>query len=247
MLAHLRQVTLHAGHQVMASFLSSLLTPLYVDRQQELVCLLHDELEQERPGCLLSLFSPARSHAPSSVRSNSSALGSNAPNSANSMHPPALKPNSNRSMNLSRSFRSRPKSFDTSASARQIDLTVGQRRLERKGGKTVTTGRMAARTARLSAKKKLLASAKSPKKTKAMVKRNLSFGFDDGKSKSPNNVMAAKSPRKNVSVTTPSKSRKVKFTPGKRHRVLCPETPTSKVSRRKSDGNTSIATPTRSD
>ena len=65
MLAHLRQVTLHAGHQVTAAFLSSLLTPLYVDRQQELVCLLHDELEQERLSCLLNLFSPARSHAPS--------------------------------------------------------------------------------------------------------------------------------------------------------------------------------------
>ena len=62
MLAHLRQLTLHLGHQVMADFLSTVLTPLYVDRQQELVCLLHDELEQERPLCLLSLFSPARSH-----------------------------------------------------------------------------------------------------------------------------------------------------------------------------------------
>ena len=142
---------------------------------------------------------------------------------------------------MSRSFRIRPKSFDTSATSRQIDLTVGSRRLERKGGKTVTTGRMAATKTRLSAKKKLLASGKSPKKTKQMVKRNLSFGFDDGnKSKSPN-VKAAKSPRKAVAVTTPSKSRRVKFTPGKRHRVLCPETPTSKVTRRKSDGNTSVA------
>ena len=105
----------------------------------------------------------------------------------------------------------------------------------------MTTGRMAATKTRLSAKKKLLASGKSPKKTKQMVKRNLSFGFDDGnKSKSPN-VKAAKSPRKAVAVTTPSKSRRVKFTPGKRHRVLCPETPTSKVTRRKSDGNTSVA------
>ena len=131
------------------------------------------------------------------------------------MQPPALKPNSNRSLNLSRSFRIRPKSFDTSATSRQIDLTVGSRRLERrKGGKTVTTGRMATSRTRLSAKKKLLTTGKSPKKTKQMVKRNLSFGFDDGnKSKSPN-VKAAKSPRKAVAVTTPSKSRRVKFTPG---------------------------------
>ena len=236
-LSHLRQVTLHAGHHTMLEFLSSVLTQVYVDRQPDLVCLLYDELEQERPGHLLNIFSPVRSHAPSSVRSTSSALGSAAPNSANSMHPPAVvaKPNSNKSNNLSRSFRGRPKSFDTSLTSRQIDLAAGSRRQERKGGKVVTTGRMAARS-RLSTKKKLLAS-KSPKKTKQMVKRNLNF--EDGRAKSP--CKGAKSPRKNVSVMTPSKSRKVKFTPGKRHRLLCPETPSSKVARRKSDGNTSVA------
>ena len=93
---------------------------------------------------------------------------------------------------------------------------------------------MAAR--RHSSKKKTLAH-KSPKKTKQMVKRNLNF--EDGRSRSPDKT--AKSPRKNVAVTTPSKARKIKMTPGKRHRVLCPETPTAKVHRRKSDGNTSIA------
>ena len=187
------------------------------------------------------IISSTRSHAPSSVRSNSSALGSVAPNSASSMQPPAIKPSSNKSVNLSRSFQSRPKSFDTSLGPRQIDLAAGGRR-ERKGGKVTTTGRMVNRS-KLNNKKKL--ALKSPKKTKQMVKRNLNF--DGDKSRSPEKqVSTSKSPRKNVSVTTPSKVRryqmsKVRFTPGKRHKVLCPETPTHKVQRRKSDGNTSVA------
>ena len=158
------------------------------------------------------------------------------------MQPPALhltRPASNK-VNLSRSFRSRPKSFDTSLTSRQIDLSAASRRQERKGAKVVTTGRMVSNKSRLSSKKRLL-TQKSPKKTKQMVKRNLNF--ESSKNKSPDKF--AKSPRKNVSVTTPSKARKfsgskIKFTPGKKHRVLCPETPTHKKSR-KSDGNTSIA------
>ena len=59
-LAHLRQITLHAGVDTMLEFLSSLLTQIYVDRQPDLVCLLYDELEQERPAHLLNLFSPVR-------------------------------------------------------------------------------------------------------------------------------------------------------------------------------------------
>merc|ERR1719436_180540 len=99
---------------------------------------------------------------------------------------------------------------------------------------------------RVSSKKKLLA-AKSPKKTKQMVKRNLNF--DGGSGKSPDK---SKSPRKNVCVTTPSKARRYHSsklrTPGKTHRILCPETPASKVKRRKSDGNTSVAeTPEKAD
>ena len=141
---------------------------MYVDRQPDLVCLLYDELDQERPGFLLNLFSPIKSQQPSSFRSNSSALGSVAPSSANSMQPPAFKvmPNqTNKSM--SRSFHARPKSFDTSLTSRQIDLGAGRR--ERRAGKVVTTGKMAARH-RNSIKKKL--ASKSPKKTKQMVKRN---------------------------------------------------------------------------
>ena len=46
-------------------------------------------------------------------------------------------------------------------------------------------------------------------------------------------------------MTTPSKVRRYDSsklrTPGKTHRILCPETPASKVKRRKSDGNTSVA------
>ena len=75
--------------------------------------------------------------------------------------------------------------------------------------------------------------------------------FDDGKHRSP--VLPHKSPRKKIAVTTPSKARKFtpsksKLTPGKQHRVLCPETPTHRNMKRKSDGNTSVAeTPDKGD
>ena len=49
------------GVDTMMEFLTSVLTQTYVDRQPDLICLLYDELEQERPSHLLSLFSPVRS------------------------------------------------------------------------------------------------------------------------------------------------------------------------------------------
>eukprot|EP00092_Neocalanus_flemingeri_P011686 GFUD01012596.1.p1 GENE.GFUD01012596.1~~GFUD01012596.1.p1 ORF type:complete len:2173 (+),score=594.82 GFUD01012596.1:2-6520(+) len=233
-LAHLRQISLHGGNAVMTGFLSIVLMECYVDRQPELLSLLYDELDQERPRQLAMLFSPSGSQPPSAGPSSNLA----APGSHGAMAPPPVfKPASNKSSNLTRSFKIRPKSFDTSL-IRQINIGVGKR--ERKNLKVVTTGRMITKS-KLSAKKKLLPH-KSPKKTKQMVKRNLTF--DDGKHRSP--ILPHKSPRKNLSITTPSKVRKFtphksKLTPGKQHRVLCPETPNHKVMRRKSDGNTSIA------
>ena len=231
-LAHMRQMSLHGGQELMTDFLSGPLTQFYVVRQPDLLCLLYDELELQRPSNL-NLCSPATSLQPNSVKSISS-LG---PSSASSMQPPAILVNKPK-VNLSRSFRSRPKSFDTSLTSRQIDLSVAGRRVK-KSTKLVTTGRMVSSKLRVSGKKKL-AGAKSPKKTKQMVKRNLNF---DGSGKSPDR---GKSPRKNISVTTPSKARKYQSsrslrTPGKTHKILCPETPASKVRRRKSDGNTSVA------
>ena len=44
----------------MLDFLSGVLTQVYVDRQPDLICLLYDELEQERPSYLLNMFSPVR-------------------------------------------------------------------------------------------------------------------------------------------------------------------------------------------
>ena len=49
------------GVDTMMEFLTSVLTQIYVDRQPDLICLLYDELEQERPSHLLNLFSPVRS------------------------------------------------------------------------------------------------------------------------------------------------------------------------------------------
>ena len=146
------------------------------------------------------------------------------------------KPSSNSNNAVSRSFRSRPKSFDTSLS-RLISL---EGRKSKKISKVSTTGRMQHKlklsAKKLSAKKK---STKSPRKTKLMVKRNLAF--EDGKPEQMS-LSASKSPRKLLTVTTPSKARKfaaarVRMTPGKQHRILCPETPQHKISRRKSDGN----------
>merc|ERR1712142_804890 len=223
----------------MTEFLSVVLTECYIDRQPELLSLLYDELDQERPRQLAHLLSSPNSVLPSSVGPSSVASSSSVRSNGGVMAPPPIlaKTSDARSNSLSRRFRSRPKSFDTSLS-RQIDL--GTNRRERKNIKIVTTGRMITKS-RLSARKKTL-HHKSPRKTKQMVKRNLTF--DDGKHRSP--VLPMKSPRKNIAVITPSKVRKYastkgKMTPGKQHRVLCPETPSHRGGRRKSDGNTRIA------
>jgi len=245
MLTHIRQISLHGGNNVMTEFLSLVLTECYIDRQPELLSLLYDELDQERPRQLsMLLSSPSGSQPPSTGPPSN--FGSAGPGSQGVMAPPPVftKPASNKANHLTRTFRSRPKSFDTSLT-RQINIGVGRR--ERKNLKVVTTGRMITKS-KLSAKKRHLPH-KSPRKTKQMVKRNLTF--DDGKHRSP--VLPHKSPRKNLAVTTPSKARKYtphksKLTPGKQHRVLCPETPHHKGARRKSDGNTSIAeTPDKGD
>ena len=168
-LAHLRQMSLHGGQIVMTDFLSGLLTECYEDRQPELLCLLYDELEQPRPSHLLSILAPLGSVQPSSVKSSGSV---GLPASASSMQPPAptilpTEPGSSK-VNPSRSFRSRPKSFYPSPTSRQIDLSATRR--GKKSSALGTTSRM------VSSKKKLLA-AKSPRKTKQMVKRNLSGSF----------------------------------------------------------------------
>ena len=51
----------------MTEFLFMVLTECYVDRQPELLSLLYDELDQERPRQLAMVFSPARSQ-PLSVK-----------------------------------------------------------------------------------------------------------------------------------------------------------------------------------
>ena len=216
MLAHLRQISLHGGRRVMSEFLSIVLTECYVDRQPELLSLLYDELDEELPKKLTKSFSPTVSQ------------------------PPSTGPASNlstRSSNLGRSFRVKPKSFDTSLN-RQINNGAGSK--ERKNLKVVTTFRMMTKP-ELSAKKKHIFH-ESPRKTNNMVKRNLTF--DDVEDRSP--FLPDKLPRKQLSVTTPSKARKFtphksKSSPGNQHKVLCPETPIHKVVRRKSDGNFSIA------
>ena len=49
MLAHLRQISLYGGKSAMTGFLSAVLTVCYVDKLPELLCLLYDKLDQERP------------------------------------------------------------------------------------------------------------------------------------------------------------------------------------------------------
>ena len=77
--------------------------------------------------------------------------------------------------------------------------------------------------------KKVVSTAlhKSPRKGVQQARRNLCFD---------------KSPRKRVA--TPVKKAKttpLKLTPGKRHRIIVPNTPVAKLIRRKSDGNRSIS------
>ena len=56
MLTHIRQISLHGGHNLMRKFLSLVLTECYIDRQPELLLLLYDELDQEPPRQLTMLL-----------------------------------------------------------------------------------------------------------------------------------------------------------------------------------------------
>ncbi len=65
MLTHLRQLSfMEGGASVTRSFLVDSVTPAYFDRQPELLCLLFDELNLQRPEQLAALFSPEKPVAP---------------------------------------------------------------------------------------------------------------------------------------------------------------------------------------
>ena len=121
MLAHLSQISLLGGNTVLVKFLSIVLTECYVDRQPELLSLLYDELDQERPKQLTILFSPSGSQPLSAGPSSN--LGSAAPGSYVGMPPPPVftTPARNKSSNLARSLRVRLKTFDSSLT-RQINI-----------------------------------------------------------------------------------------------------------------------------
>ena len=129
MLAHLRQISLLGGSKHCLSWVPS----CYVDRQPELLFLLYDELDQERPKQITIQFSPSGSP--------SSNLGSAAPGSYVGMPPPPVftTPARNKSSNLARSLRVRLNSFDSSLT-RQINIGTGSR--ERKNLNVATTGTM---------------------------------------------------------------------------------------------------------
>ena len=248
MLAHLRQVALHSSNPVMLEFVGVTITECYVDRQPELLMVLHDELDLERPSQLAMLLSPTTSQPPSAGPSSVRSRPSSKPPSVTvpAMAPPLARASTTQNL-LSRAARSltaRPKSFDTSlnrgAQNRSINLAP-TRREKRHGKQHTTTGRMITKKKVNSAKKPRAAASKSPKKASSssnmkMVRRNL--GFEElGPS------LGKKSPRKAVKMKTPSKARRtpVKLTPGKQHRLLVPETPFRKNRQRKSDGVVSVA------
>jgi len=245
MLAHLRQVALHGSNPAMLEFLGTTITECYVDRQPELLLVLHDELDLERPAQLAMLISPTTSQPPSAGPGSVHSRTSSKPPSVTvpAMAPPLARANTTQNL-LSRAARSltaRPKSFDTSLSRpqnRSINLAP-TRREKRQGKQHGTTGRMVTKKKVTSTKKsKVVAVSKSPKKAVSnvkMVRRNL--GFDELPSSSK------KSPRKAVKLKTPSKARRtpVKLTPGKQHRLLVPETPFRKKRQSKSDGVVSVA------
>ena len=247
MLAHLRQVALHGSNPAMLEFLGTTITECYVDRQPELLLVLHDELDLERPAQLAMLISPTASQPPSAGPGSVHSRTSSKPPSATcvpAMAPPLARANTTQNL-LSRAARSltaRPKSFDTSLSRpqnRSINLAP-TRREKRQSKVHGTTGRMVTKKKVVSAKKsKVAVVSKSPKKAASnvkMVRRNL--GFDELPSSS-----SKKSPRKSVKLKTPSKARRtpVKLTPGKQHRLLVPETPFRKKRQSKSDGVVSVA------
>ena len=243
MLAHLRQVALHGSNPAMLEFLGTTITECYVDRQPELLLVLHDELDLERPAQLAMLISPTTSQPASAGPGSVHSRTSSKPPSV-TMAPPLARANTTQNL-LSRAARSltaRPKSFDTSlnrgAQNRSINLAP-TRREKRQGKQHGTTGRMVTKRKVTSAKKSKVVVAKSPKKAISnvkMVRRNL--GFDELPSSNK-----GKSPRKAVKLKTPSKVRRtpVKLTPGKQHRLLVPETPFRKKRQSKSDGVVSVA------
>ena len=204
-LTHLRQISLHGGNIVMTEFLSVILTECYADRQPELLSFLYNELDQEQPRQLAMMFNPAGSQPPSARPSSN--FVSTACGSQGAMAPPPVitKPASKKSNSLCRSFRAWPMSFGTSLT-RQINIGAGK--MERKNLKVASTGNMITKSKLSSRKRNPL--TKSPKKTKQMLERNLTF--DDVRPRS--SVFPLKSPRKNLSVTTPSKvRRKASFYP----------------------------------
>ena len=128
---------------------------------------LYDELDQEQP-CQLATLLPS----PSGFQPPSAGPSSAGPGSHGAVAPPPVftKSASNKTNHLARTFRSRPKSFDTSLT-RQINIGAGRR--ERKNVRAVTTGRMITKS-KLSAKKRHHLH-RSPRKTEQMVKRYLTF------------------------------------------------------------------------
>jgi len=239
-LQHLRQISLYGSPQQLTSFLNDVMVECYIARQPELLCTLFDELNQERPPALTALFSPGASMA-----------GSVGPSSGKSSVASYISCSSQLQQvkNKQKPAFNRTKSFDS----RQINLgaAANKRALKREKSMISTTGRMVTK-AKSGMKAKVLANplkqvGKSPKKAVKKpenVKRVLAFDGGSMRVASRKTVAApckkgTTTPRKkDKSRSTPKKHttpRKM-MTPGKQHRMLAPETPTHKITRRKSDG-----------
>ncbi|CAB4056482.1 unnamed protein product [Lepeophtheirus salmonis] len=221
-LIHLRQISIWGSPEDMVTFLNEVLTPVYIDRQPELLCSLYDELNQPKADALRGIFSPSAksdcsSVAPSSVMSQAS----NA--SQNSSKNPSLRSHNNKSVARIKKLR-RPHSFD-----------MGQRR-QISQPHLKTTARVLAKNPTCNIKDKVGPSVTASPSSKGRsglhrVKRNLSF---DGLGRSP--MKKPSTPRKKHE--TPKKKvtgTPKRMTPNKTHRIYAPETPKNKT-RRKSDG-----------
>lgn len=57
-LVHLRRISIWDSPNEMMTFLQEFITPIYINRQPELLCLLYEELNQPPPSSLRALFSP---------------------------------------------------------------------------------------------------------------------------------------------------------------------------------------------
>ncbi|XP_071747581.1 uncharacterized protein [Lepeophtheirus salmonis] len=222
-LIHLRQISIWGSPEDMVTFLNEVLTPVYIDRQPELLCSLYDELNQPKADALRGIFSPSAksdcsSVAPSSVMSQAS----NA--SQNSSKNPSLRSHNNKSVARIKKLR-RPHSFD-----------MGQRRQISQPHLKTTTARVLAKKPTYNIKDKVGPSVTASPSSKGRsglhrVKRNLSF---DGLGRSP--MKKPSTPRKKHE--TPKKKvtgTPKRMTPNKTHRIYAPETPKNKT-RRKSDG-----------